>query len=374
MKILITGGHLTPALSLIDFVKQHHRQDKLVFVGREFSQDTLQQKAVERYEVEKRRIPFLAFEAVRLGPTFSHHFWHNIHRFFASWREAQRVLEKQKPTVVLSFGGYVAVPFALAARRLGIPVVTHEQTLTNGFANTLISWVATKIAISFPESQQALFAKKTLVTGNPLRAGVFETRHSRPAWLPKQLEKPLLIVMGGNQGSRTMNAVVGQALPELVTSWTIVHQCGRPTLEEHTLETLERQKNRLPEELRSRYFVFEWLDEKDLFWLYRHAVCAFSRAGANSVQELAAAGLPAILVPLPSARRREQHKNAQWLARVGGAIILEQATLSPATLLQALSKLQTMHATMKANLSALTVPKNAAERLYSVLLEATASR
>lgn len=373
MKMLITGGHLTPALSFIDFVRSTHPQDKLVFAGREFSQDALRQKAIERYEVEKRNIQFISFEAVRLGSTFGSNFFGNLRRFFISFGKAKALLKKQRPNAVLSFGGYVAVPFALAAHSLRIPVVSHEQTLTNGFANRLISWVATAIAISFPESRQRLFASKTKLTGNPLRAGVFRSRHPRPKWLSATLAKPIMMIMGGNQGSRTINNAIQAALPELLVHWIVVHQCGQPTTEERTRETLERQRQRLPEELQSDYFVFEWIDESDLFWLYHHAFCAISRAGANSVQELAAARLPAILVPLPSSRLDEQRKNAQWLRRLGGAIIVEQSVLNTQTLLSALEKLQTMAPTMRTNLAAVTLPENAAQQLYTVVTEAVSS-
>src|SRR3972149_1180914 len=100
MKILITGGHLTPALSVIDFVQRYHPEDKIVFVGREFSQDSTQQKAIERYEVEKRKVPFIAFEAVRLGPTFFHRTSRHLSRFFTSVTAAKAIISKQRPQIV----------------------------------------------------------------------------------------------------------------------------------------------------------------------------------------------------------------------------------------------------------------------------------
>lgn len=374
MKILVTGGHLTPALSLIDYIQKTHAQDSIVFVGREFSQDVLQQKAIERYEVEKRNVPFVAFSAVRLGPQWGRHFLTNARQFLQSIRDAQAILRKHKPAVVMSFGGYVAVPFALAARRLRIPVVTHEQTLVPGFANRLIGLFATTIAISFPQVQSPLFARKTVLTGNPLREGVFRTQHPRPSWLPSKLEKPLILVTGGNQGSRALNTVVSEALPELTADWTIVHQCGQPTAQENTKELLERARARLPKKYQSRYFAFEWIDDQDLFWLYRNAFCALARSGANSVQEFAAAHLPAIFVPLPLSRHGEQQKNAQWLVQAGGAMILDQSLLSPHAVLESIQKLRVLEPTLRRNLAVLQVPKDAAERLYTVLTEAVSQQ
>jgi UDP-N-acetylglucosamine--N-acetylmuramyl-(pentapeptide) pyrophosphoryl-undecaprenol N-acetylglucosamine transferase len=134
---------------------------------------------------------------------------------------------------------------------------------------------------------------------------------------------------------------------------------------------LERQRTRLPQKLQQRYFIKEWIDDEDLFWLYQTAFCAVSRAGANSTQELAVAGLPAVLIPLPSSRHDEQRKNAHWLAQVGGAVVLEQAHFSSETLVRALEKVQTFEATMRAGMQAVELPENAAERLYA-LAESTA--
>lgn len=372
MKILVTGGHLTPALSFIDWTIENRPSVRFIFVGREFSQDVLQQKAVERYEVEKRGIPFLPFHAVRMGGQFLRALGANAQSFVRSIQDARSVLQKHRPSVVVSFGGYVAVPFVIAAWFLHIPVVTHEQTLTFGFANWFIGWFASAIAVSFSENTPRFLSKKTVVTGNPLRAGVFQTHHPRPDWLPSKLRKPLVIVMGGNQGSRALNTLVEQTLPELLTDWTIVHQCGQPTAQQNAAEVLERAKKRLSPEFQSSYFIKEWIDEKDLFWMYRHALCAISRSGANTVHELAAARLPAILIPLPSARQNEQYKNAQWLAKSGGAIVLNQQSITPQQLLESLKRLQAFGKDMRAGLATISLPTDASERLYA-LVETVAS-
>jgi UDP-N-acetylglucosamine--N-acetylmuramyl-(pentapeptide) pyrophosphoryl-undecaprenol N-acetylglucosamine transferase len=367
MKILITGGHLTPALSFIDFVSKKHPKDKLIFVGREFSQDVLQQRAVERYEVEKRKIPFISFQAVRFGSYFFRQPIGNFVRFLRSFREARKLLRKHQPTVVLSFGGYVAVPLVLAAKLEKIPVVTHEQTLTSGFANKLIGWFADRVAVSFPETKQKFDQQKTVITGNPLRAGVFRSRHPRPKWLPEKIKLPILLVMGGNQGSWSINQAIAKALPELLSDWLIIHQCGRPTAKQQYQQFLERHRQRLPKKLQERYLILEWIDDSDLFWLYQHALGAISRSGANATQELAAANLPSILVPLPFSHHQEQQKNARWLVTQGGAILLEQSALNTKNLLKSLEKLKTLAEPMRESLAEINLPQNAAYKLYEVV-------
>ncbi|OGJ38625.1 MAG: hypothetical protein A2383_00070 [Candidatus Pacebacteria bacterium RIFOXYB1_FULL_39_46] len=367
MKIIITGGHLTPALSLIDFIQAQNPQDKLIFVGRQFSQDILKQEAIEHYEITKRKIPFISFNAVRLNSRFFHHFFRNTRLFFKSFQEASSILKKHRPQVLVSFGGYLAVPFAFAAWFLRIPVVTHEQTLATGWANRLIGKFAKKIAISFPQTAAFFPSSKTVLTGNPLRAGIFRTRHTHPEWLPTKINKPIILVMGGNQGSREINKLIGNSLDELLIDWVIIHQCGRPTSEHNYLEILKRQKNRLAKKLQQNYFIKEWLDEEELFWIYYHAFCAISRSGANATQELAAVKLPSILIPLPAAHESEQHKNARWLVNAGGAILLEQSALNLPNLIKALEKLKVLENSMRENLAEINLSQDAAKKLYLVV-------
>jgi len=367
MKILITGGHLTPALSCMDWIAQNQPSDKLIFVGREFSQDLLKQEAVEKYEVEKRKIPFIAFSAVRLGRDFYTHFFRELSRFFQSIKTAKKIILQQKPTVILSFGGYVAVPFAIAGFLTKTPIVTHEQTLTTGFANQLIGFFAKKIAVSFEQSKNEFPNTKTIVTGNPLRAGVFLSRHQKPNWLPKEITKPILLVLGGNQGSQVLNELIINSLTEITKDWLVVHQCGRPTTVRDYFKALSTAKSHLPHEQQDNYFVHEWMDEEDLFWLYRNAIGAISRSGANATQEIAVAGLPAIFVPIPNSHKDEQYKNARWLVDIGAAILIEQAGLSQEVLMLALDKIQLMQKPMREALSKLKFEKDAAAKLYELI-------
>jgi UDP-N-acetylglucosamine--N-acetylmuramyl-(pentapeptide) pyrophosphoryl-undecaprenol N-acetylglucosamine transferase len=163
--------------------------------------------------------------------------------------------------------------------------------------------------------------------------------------------------------------LVGSILPEILPDWLVVHQCGRPTKEVNYASILTRQKKRLSKDLQMNYFIKEWLDESDLFWLYRQAFGSISRAGANTTQELAVVGLPAILIPLPHAHGDEQTKNAEWLVNAGGAILLDQSVLQAESLIESLEKLKVLAQPMRENLSKVTLPKNAAEKLYLVAKE-----
>lgn len=368
MKILMTGAHLTPALAMIDFIKKHHPEDEIVFVGRLYSQENLRQKSVEKLEVEKRAVRFLPFQAPKfVGKNFWQMF-QGICLFPGSLRRARKILLQEKIEVYLSFGSYLAVPFALAAKNLHIPVVTHEQTVTMGRANQFIASVADRVAISFPQTARHLANKNSVLTGNPLRQQIFEKKSSKPVWFRQKPEK-ILLVMGGNQGSFALNQAVETSLPELLKNYQVVHQCGRSNNLKNWQKVLETQRQTLAKDLAARYFVREWLSEEELGWLYQHADLALSRAGANSVQELMAVALPSILVPLPNTFNREQEKNAEFMRRRGGAVILSQEELTEKNLLKKIAVLESLHPEMRRSLREKSTNRDAAAKLYQVLAQ-----
>lgn len=371
MKILVTGGHLTPALSFIDWLQKNEPKEKIVFVGRKYSQDLLKQESVEEYEVDKRGVKFINFSAARLGKQFLLKPIREFGKFLKSVKAAKKIIKEEKITVVVSFGGYLAAPFAIAAYLSKVPVVTHEQTLTVGFSNRIVGFFAKKIAVSFEETAKSFRADKVIVTGNLLRKGVFLKKQARPEWFKKDDDKPTLLVMGGNQGAKVLNELILSNLPELVKDWTIIHQCGKPTSERDYKKVFLVAKDHLPKEDQNSFYVKEWIDDKDLFWLYRNSEAALSRSGANATQELAVAGLPTIFVPLPYAHHDEQYKNAKWLVDQGAAIIIDQAALTKDSLIKALAKLTSMNKEMRGALSLLNIPSDSPKKLYELTKEVT---
>lgn len=370
MKILISGGHLTPALAVIDYIQDQHPETKIIFVGRKFSQDKLKQPSNEAQEVKKREVPFVTLNAPRMSHDLPLNLVLRLPAFILATCSAINILLTQKPTVFLSFGGYLALPLALACYLLRIPIVTHEQTKAAGLANQIIGKLAQKVAISHSSSGRYFQAKKTILTGNPLRAALFKTQ-KRPNWLPTAPNKPLLYITGGNQGSEIINSITQQALRPLLSQWFVVHQCGNPTSQRNYKAELEQSFQRLSATLRGSYIVREWVNENELAWLYQHASVVISRAGANTVAELIAHHLPAILIPLPFARHDEQALNAQYMADLGGAEVLPQKELNSVTLLKKLAVVKKYHSTMKQHLSDTQTPADAAAKLYQVLIDVT---
>jgi UDP-N-acetylglucosamine--N-acetylmuramyl-(pentapeptide) pyrophosphoryl-undecaprenol N-acetylglucosamine transferase len=283
--------------------------------------------------------------------------------------QAWALLRRLRPDVVVATGGFVAVPTAIAAAIRRRPLLVHEQVAVPGLANRLLARFADRIAVTFTASAAAFPDAKVVWTGNPVRPELLAGDAARavrrfdldPAW-------PLVYVTGGAQGSHRINRAVGAVLESLLAVCQIVHQCGHN--EFNDAGWLLHQAEQLPPALRARYGVVPFVTE-GLGDLYAAARLAIGRAGAGTVTELAAVGLPAILIPLPEARGDEQTANARVLADAGAAILALQHELTPdglADLVRSLLADPPRLRAMAARARSVGLP-DAADRLVDLILE-----
>ena len=291
----------------------------------------------------------------------------------AGLAQAWRLLGRLRPHVVVATGGFVAVPAAMAAARRHIPLVVHEQVVVPGLANRAMARVATRVAVSFSASATAFPPDKVVVTGNPVRPELLEgDRASGFARFELDPGAPLVYVTGGAQGAHRLNRIVGSALPALLAVAQVVHQSGDNVHDD--AGWLRRQAESLPPATRARYRVVPFVTDA-LPDLYAAATLVVGRAGAGTVAELAALGLPSVLVPLPGARRDEQTANARVLADAGAAHLVPEGDLSPDGLAELVGRLvgaPDRLTEMGRRARALATP-DAAERLVAVVLLAAAA-
>jgi UDP-N-acetylglucosamine--N-acetylmuramyl-(pentapeptide) pyrophosphoryl-undecaprenol N-acetylglucosamine transferase len=366
MKILVTGGHLTPALAFIDYSNKSKGKEKIsfVFVGRKFSQVEEKQKARENIEISRRKIPFLELNVPRFSSYNPLKLLPALFNYFISIIKSLIIVIQQKPDLMVSFGGYLAVPVALAAWLLRVPIITHEQTLVAGSANQFIGKLATAIAVSFTKTKQYFPASKTTITGNPIRHSLLEKKPKRPHWLPAKISKPILYITGGNQGSYIINTTITQILPQLTRRYLVVHTCGQSTNQLNYKQDLSKKHRQLSQSAQNNYYVREWIDASDLAWIMNNAHLSVSRAGANTVQEVAITKLPTIFIPLPFAKNDEQLLNAQFLSKKGAAVILTQKRLSPDELLKSITAASSKQATISKKLQNISIPLDGDKQLY----------
>lgn len=370
MTIYITGGHLTPALAVIDELLKKKENVSIVFVGRDHAQTLPKQPSRERIEIESRGIPFVAIDAAKFHRT---RIWLNFFELLklpTSFYTIIQAFRKQKPDSILSFGGYVAIPVCIIGRLMKARVVTHEQTKVAGLANQLIAYIADTIALANEESLQFFPKHKTVVTGNPIREALFKEYKTAPEWLSlASTHKPILYITGGSQGSQIINQTIVALLPKLVRNYMVVHQCGATAHHEY-LEELEKERTKLPQELQSSYVVREWIEPKEVSYLIRNAQFVISRAGANTVQELTIAGTPAIFVPLAFAYNDEQQKNIDDLVDANAALALQQKDLLPETLWATIQSMERKYIQIKKNMEKQSenMIKNGTQRVIKLLV------
>lgn len=229
--------------------------------------------------------------------------------------QARKVVRELSPVCVVGFGGYVTGPGGLAAKLAGVPLIIHEQNAVAGTANRSLASFAARVCEAFPQTFAASSKRRT--TGNPVRAELFfET--------PRQTligRRPRLLVLGGSLGAEPLNKLLPEALAQVPAEIRpeVFHQAGK----HHDEVTAERYRA-AGVEAQVAPFI------KDMAQAYGWADLVVCRAGALTVSELAAAGLPSLLVPLPHAIDDHQSRNAEYLAREGAAFVMPQATTGAA--------------------------------------------
>jgi UDP-N-acetylglucosamine--N-acetylmuramyl-(pentapeptide) pyrophosphoryl-undecaprenol N-acetylglucosamine transferase len=370
MRIVIagggTGGHTSAGLAVAAALGRRGGID-IHWIG-------------SRAGVEARRAPEagLTFHAIPTGKLRRYWDWQNVPdlglRVPAGFAQSWRLLRRLAPRLVFATGGFVALPPALAARALRIPVVVHEQTAVPGLANRIAGRFARRVALTFPMSGSEFRADRVVLTGNPLRpelAGGSPDAGRRLFGFGDG--PPLVYVTGGSQGSHRINRTVGVVLSSLLEQAHVVHQCGdHPTTGDRGW--LETQGARLPEALRRRYALRPYVGP-ELRDIYAAADLVIGRSGAGTVNECCQLGRAALYIPLPGTSGDEQTANARLVEAVGGAALLPQVSLTPERLLEVVTRLladRTALARMGEQARTLAVP-DAAERLARVILESAAA-
>jgi UDP-N-acetylglucosamine--N-acetylmuramyl-(pentapeptide) pyrophosphoryl-undecaprenol N-acetylglucosamine transferase len=326
-----TGGHTAAGLAVARALRARLGDGvRLAWVG--------SRAGLEATWAPQAGIPYHAVPTGKLRRALA---WRNVTdlavRVPAGLGRALVLLGRLRPDVVVATGGFVAVPTAVAAALRGVPLLVHEQVVVPGLANRLVARLADRVAVTFAASAAAFPRAKVVVTGNPVRPELHAGERARGfARFELDPGAPLTYVTGGAQGAHRVNRVVGAALAPLLRATQLVHQCGDNVQGDRAW--LREQAARLPPAAQRRYRPVAFVGE-ELPDLYAATSVVVGRAGAGTVTELAALGLPAILVPLPGARGDEQTANARVLADAGAAVLLPERELTPERLVGELEAL-----------------------------------
>lgn len=317
---------------------------EIIYVGRKSTREGDKAASTESQVLPKMGVKFLPIISGRLQRSFTIYTIPSLLKIPIGFFQSFFIVLKEKPDVVLSFGGYISVPVVISSWLLSIPIIIHEQTLVSGLANTINSWFASKIAVSFTENG-AFNADKTILTGNPMREEVMKADKGdvgdmagelkKIVKLAKEEELPLVLVTGGNQGSHVINEAVGEALEDLTKHAFVIHQTGDSKFND--LEKLLAAK----EGLRSpkRYLPVKWIESKDIGFLFKSIDLAVSRASMNTLLELAYFSVPSLVIPIPYLYKDEQNINAKFFAKLGLTLVLPQTDLTAKNLLESILRM-----------------------------------
>jgi UDP-N-acetylglucosamine--N-acetylmuramyl-(pentapeptide) pyrophosphoryl-undecaprenol N-acetylglucosamine transferase len=300
-----TGGHIYPAIAVANEIKKRYKDADILFIGTE--------KGIERQAVPAAgfSIEFVNAAAISSNPV---KLIKSLIVNSSGISRALSILGAHKTDLVIGSGGFVSAPVLAAAAIKGIPIILLEQNVLPGKTNRLLARWAKKVLASFEGSEQYLPKGKVVVTGNPIRREILErTREKALSALNLLPDRFTLAITGASQGARSINNAVIRALPRwMENDWQIIHLTGRNNHKE-----VEKAVAPLLADFAGEYRLIDFTE--DIASVYAVADLIISRAGASSLAEITARGIPAILIPYPHAADNHQEKNARWVEKCGGA-------------------------------------------------------
>lgn len=336
MKILFTGGgsggHFYPIIAVAEKLNQKFYAENLPLPELYFmSTDPYNEQLL----IENR----IAFRRVTAGKVRG---YFSILNFFDLFKTAWGTIKaffqmfSLYPDVVFGKGGYASFPVLVAAYFFRIPIIIHESDSVPGRVNAFAGKFAEKIAISYPEAAPYFPLGRTALTGNPIRDELMRPS-GLDAWKELGLDRniPVLLILGGSQGARTINDQIVTLSPKLVEKYQVIHQTGEANAAE-VQATVNGLLGGNPNA--SRYHVYGYLNNRTMKLAAEAASVVVSRAG-SAIFEIAIWGIPAILIPIANHVGDHQRKNAFAYARAGGALVIEEANLGPNIVMTEIDKL-----------------------------------
>lgn len=318
-----TGGHIYPALALIQEIKRHEPDSRVLYIGTE--------RGLEATLVPKEGVPFESVYITGFKRSLSFENVKTVLRFLKATSRAKKLIRDFKPDVVVGTGGYVCGPVVYAGHALGVPTLIHEQNVIPGLTNKFLSRYTERVAVTFEGSAPYFPAEKTVVTGNPRASEVVRANgEAGLASLDVPAGKKYVLIVGGSRGAKAINDAVIQLVPHLRehADYHIIYVTG----EVHYEQTIKAIGD-VPPNMTIRPFIYnmpEVLAGVDLI---------VNRAGASFLAEITALGLPSILIPSPYVTNNHQEKNGRWLEEQGAARVILESELSGKTLLEAMDRI-----------------------------------
>ena len=320
MKVIMvaggTGGHIYPALAIINKIKDNCPEAEFLYIG-----------TVDRMEkdiIPPLGIPYVGIEMKGLNRKKILSNFQVMKMFFNAVRKAKKTIIDFKPDIVIGAGGYITAPVLYAAHKLKVPVLIHEQNSIPGVSNKFIGNFADRICVSLPNSLSMFPKDKVRHTGNPRSEEILSVKKKSKASLGFHENKRLVVIVMGSLGSITMTKRIQELIPEFRDkAYQVLVITGKKYYDDYKdIKTGDNVR------------IVPFMD--DLINLLKDTDLIISRAGASTIAEITAIGLPSILVPSPYVTANHQYKNAKELEDNGACKIILEEDFSKDTIIPAI--------------------------------------
>lgn len=359
MRVIIsgggTGGHIYPALAIIDEIKRQEPDSEFLYIGTK--------KGLEYDLVNRAGIPFQEIEIQGFRRRLTLENFQTVKKFMLAIKQARAKIKDFKPDVVIGTGGYVCAPVLYAAAKLNIPTFLHEQNIIPGLTNKFLASHVDTIGISLEGARSHFHkAKRVVLTGNPIASQVIAADAKQGyEFLGISEGTKVILIFGGSRGAMPINQRVIELFP-FISGRSDEHYVlvpGASNLEQVEKILAESQLT-LPDNLTIYPYLYNMPD------VLKATRLLISRAGASTLAEITALGLASILIPSPYVTNNHQEKNARWLEQAQAAVVITEAELTADLLAEKIEHVLDQHGYYSENAARLGIT-DAASRIYQEL-------
>ena len=354
-----TGGHIFPAISIANALREVEPNAEILFVGAE---GRMEMEKVPAAGYQIKGLPVVGFQRKLSAKNLAFPF-----KLLQSMRLAKRIVKNFKPNIVIGVGGYASGPVLKVAQQMKIPTLIQEQNSYAGVTNRLLAKKANAICVAYENMEQYFPAEKITVTGNPIRQGLNNIKpksEEAMEYFGIQNTGKVILVVGGSLGARTINKSILSNIEQITSqkNVTLIWQTGKFYFDEISKALKKHETNNVK--------VLAFISRMDL--AYSVADIVISRAGACTISELCAVEKPTILVPSPNVAEDHQTMNAKALEQKGAAIMIKDSEAQNSLVSTALNTVQNENTltSLGKNISSMALP-NAANSIIKIVLNLT---
>lgn len=350
MRVIIsaggTGGHIYPALAIINKIKQMEPDSEFLYIG---THNRMEKDIVPAAGIPFKSIKIYGFNRRKIFTNFK-----TVHYLLKNRSVCKRIIKNFNPDIVIGVGGYVTVPVLSEAHKLGYKTVIHEQNSVPGKANKVLSQIADLVCVSLKDTINHFPKNKTVFTGNPVSENALLEKPITKKELGLKENKKLVLFVMGSLGATTVNDIIVESFDKLAKEdYEVLFITGKKDYENVS-------KNKIPASIH----VYPYID--GLAGVLKNTDLIVTRAGASTISEIIALRVPSILIPSPYVPDDHQTKNAMALVKENAAIILPEKELTTETLVNNINKIivnDKKIKEMKNNLQKLDI-SNSATKIY----------